>query len=54
MHANARVQHRIGRLEAKLAARFSVRRRELRDWAKLGGLAAAMAVLTALTRTVTG
>jgi hypothetical protein len=54
MPANAPVQRRLKRLESGLAARFAVRRREVRDWGKVGGLAAAMAVFTALARLLIG
>ena len=54
MRANAPVRQRLGRLERRIAARFSVPRRELRDWAKVGGLAAGMAAVTAMARLVIG
>lgn len=41
-------------VESGLAARLSVRRRELRDWLKLGGLATAMAAFTVMSRVVIG
>ena len=52
MPANTQVQERLRRLETGLATRFSVSRRELRDWAKLGGLAAAIGTLTAMAQVV--
>ncbi|WP_156092668.1 hypothetical protein [Rhodovibrio salinarum] len=42
------------RLEKALAWRLNVRRRELRDWLKVGGLATAMLALTAMSRVVLG
>jgi hypothetical protein len=52
MRATARDTAR--RIEAGLARRFSVRRQEVRDWMKLGGLATVMAAFTVMSRVVIG
>ena len=52
MPANTQVQQRLRQLETGLATRFSVSRRELRDWAKLGGLATVVGTLTVMARVV--
>jgi hypothetical protein len=55
MRATATTARQYARqVEAGLASRLSVRRREVRDWMKLGGLATAMAAFTAMSRVMLG
>ncbi|WP_200342699.1 hypothetical protein [Rhodovibrio sodomensis] len=54
MRPTAAARHIVSRAEAGLAARFGMRRREVRDWVKLGGLATVMAAVTAMSRVVIG
>ncbi len=54
MRAIATARHVARQLEDSMAAWLNVRRQEVRDWLKLGGLATAMAALTAMSRAVLG
>ena len=54
MRAIATARQVARHLEDSMAARLDVRRQEVRDWVKLGGLATAMAAVTAMSRAVLG